>query len=129
MPRTRDLDLEALLEEEEEAGRSELALTLQNVVPQARRVGDFDAYAFDDHKGEKAAVSELRDSLENLKIVARAKVTQDRIYSAAYHPEVTKDLIFFGGELIKALKIESGFHGSYRQTRTAGHMGCEGAAR
>lgn len=29
-------------------------------------------------------------------IRSRAKVTQDRIYSMAYHPEVTKDLIFVG---------------------------------
>lgn len=29
--------------------------------------------------------------------MSRAKVTQDRIYSAAYHPEKSKDLIFFGG--------------------------------
>ena len=33
-----------------------------------------------------------------MKIVARAKVTQDRVYSAAYHPDPTTDLIFFGGE-------------------------------
>ena len=39
----------------------------------------------------------LKEKLGKLKIVARAKVTQDRIYSAAYHPEPTKDLIFFGG--------------------------------
>jgi hypothetical protein len=32
-----------------------------------------------------------------LKVVAQAKVTAVRIYSAAYHPEVSKDLIFFGG--------------------------------
>jgi len=32
-----------------------------------------------------------------LKVVARAKVMQDRVYSAAYHPDPTKDLIFFGG--------------------------------
>lgn len=31
-----------------------------------------------------------------MKVISRAKVTQDRIYCAAYHPEVTKDLIFFG---------------------------------
>lgn len=46
---------------------------------------------------EAKEVQELRDKLQGLKVVSRAKVTQDRVYSAAFHPEVTKDLIFFGG--------------------------------
>jgi hypothetical protein len=37
-----------------------------------------------------------------MKVVARAKVTQDRVYSAAYHPDPTMDLIFFGGGCVRA---------------------------
>jgi hypothetical protein len=47
---------------------------------------------------EAAEVTALRERFQNMKIVARAKVTQDRVYSAAYHPDPTTDLIFFGGE-------------------------------
>jgi hypothetical protein len=49
-------------------------------------------------KKEAAEVAALRERFQNMKIVARAKVTQDRVYSAAYHPDPTTDLIFFGGE-------------------------------
>jgi len=49
-------------------------------------------------KMEAAEVAALRERFQNMKIVARAKVTQDRVYSAAYHPDPTMDLIFFGGE-------------------------------
>lgn len=54
-------------------------------------------YDFDDKK-DQPAVQELQQRLSGMKIVSRAKVTQDRIYSAVYHPDVTKDLVFFGGE-------------------------------
>jgi hypothetical protein len=47
---------------------------------------------------EAAEVAALRERFQNMKIVARAKVTRDRVYSAAYHPDPTTDLIFFGGE-------------------------------
>ncbi len=52
---------------------------------------------FNSSKKEDAEVAALRARLQNMKVVARAKVTQNRVYSAAYHPEPTKDLIFFGG--------------------------------
>jgi hypothetical protein len=55
---------------------------------------------FADYKQEDAEVAALRERFKNMKIVARAKVTQDRVYSAAYHPDPTTDLIFFGGECI-----------------------------
>jgi hypothetical protein len=53
---------------------------------------------FANDKEEEAEVAALRERFRNLKVVARAKVTQDRVYSAAYHPDPTTDLIFFGGE-------------------------------
>lgn len=66
--------------------------------PHPRRTADQDAFSLDDDKKDESVITALRESLARLKVVARAKVTQDRVYSAAYHPEPTKDLIFFGGE-------------------------------
>jgi hypothetical protein len=63
-----------------------------------RRPADQDAFVFEKDKNEAAEVAALRERFQNLKIVARARVTQDRVYSAAYHPDPTLDLIFFGGE-------------------------------
>ena len=62
-----------------------------------RRVADQDAFVFQWDKDETAEVAALRERFQNMKIVARAKVTQDRVYSAAYYPDPTSDLIFFGG--------------------------------
>lgn len=59
----------------------------------------------DKDKRENREVDELRKRLQSLKVVARAKVNQNRIYSAAYHPELSKDLIFFGGTLLIALEM------------------------
>lgn len=65
-----------------------------------RRIAEQDAFCYDDDDAKiKTDVAGLKEKMQNLKVVARAKVTQDRIYSAAYHPEVKKDLIFFGGKL------------------------------
>ena len=63
----------------------------------ARRAADKDAFVFERDQKESAEVAALRERLGDLKVVARAKVMQDRVYSAAYHPDPTKDLIFFGG--------------------------------
>ena len=68
---------------------------LQNDHP--KRVGGMDDFVYEDEDEEGVAVEELRGQLEGLEIVSRAKVTNDRVYSASYHPERTKDLIFFGG--------------------------------
>lgn len=50
----------------------------------------------DDDKKADAGISALRKELSPMVVRSRAKVTQDRIYSMAYHPEVTKDLVFCG---------------------------------
>jgi hypothetical protein len=62
------------------------------------RVGNFDEWVFEDSKEDERALKDLRQRMGKLVVRARAKVTDARIYCAAYHPEVTKDLIFFGGE-------------------------------
>ena len=48
-----------------------------------------EASVFDDvdPEGEASQVTELKAQFENLKIVSRAKVTDDRVYSSLYHPE------------------------------------------
>ncbi|KAJ6547617.1 WD40-repeat-containing domain protein [Mycena capillaripes] len=94
--RHTDLDLTTLAENEEEADLATLSAALQNVSQNRRHARDEDAFQSDDETEEDNLVAELRDKLEDLKVVSRAKVTQDRVYSAAYHSEITKDLIFFG---------------------------------
>lgn len=82
------------------ADLSGLTATLEAVTQaaQPKRIASTSAFMYDeDDKREPAEVAQLRESMQKLKVVSRAKVTQDRIYSAAYHPEKTKDLIFFGG--------------------------------
>lgn len=82
--------------DEDEAATS-LSTELKAITSHSRRIGDPEAFAFDDDKRDERHVEELREKLKDLKVVSRAKVTQDRIYSATYHPDVSKDLIFFGG--------------------------------
>jgi WD repeat-containing protein 76 len=99
------LHLSTLAEEHEPEKLLTLSIALETVAQtiEPKRPGDPEAFAFDDDKKENATVSELREKLQPLKIVSRAKVTQNRIYSAAYHPEMSKDLIFFGGTLFLQL--------------------------
>ena len=55
---------------------------------------------FDVDKEEDVEFKALQRRMKGLKVVSRAKVTTDRIYSAAYHPDPSKDLVFFGGKSI-----------------------------
>ncbi|KAI0673056.1 WD40-repeat-containing domain protein [Trametes maxima] len=97
-PRHHDLDLQTLTDDLEPEELSELRKTFVEILktPHPKREGSDEAYVFDDDKKEEVEVKQLKKQLGGLKVVSRAKVTQDRIYSAAYHPEPTKDLIFFG---------------------------------
>ncbi|KAH9945953.1 WD40 repeat-like protein [Epithele typhae] len=97
-PRHHELDLDALADVASPEELSDLKSIFQTVLktPRPRKKAAEDAFVFEDHKAEKAEVEELQEKMSKLKVVARAKVTQDRVYSAAYHPEPTKDLIFFG---------------------------------
>ncbi|KAG6900852.1 hypothetical protein C0993_009970 [Termitomyces sp. T159_Od127] len=98
-PRRHDLELDVLLGEEEMEKISSFAAISQVIVGDShpKRVADPEAFTYDkDNKREEVEVGELRERLQSLKIVSRAKVTQDRVYSAVYHPEISKDLIFFG---------------------------------
>ncbi|KAF9075245.1 WD40-repeat-containing domain protein [Rhodocollybia butyracea] len=96
-PRHNDLDLAALTDEDatQFASLSTQLETLSQTA-QSRRPADTEAFVFEQDVKDQAEVEELRQKLQNMKVVARAKVTENRIYSAAYHPDPTKDLIFFG---------------------------------
>ena len=89
-PRHQDLTLDDVLQEDEES--DELSKLLQDLEPQPLR-----AVVEDDQKVDED-VEELREKFKNVKIVSRAKITTDRVYSAAYHPVTSKDLLFFGGK-------------------------------
>ncbi|KAF5377080.1 hypothetical protein D9757_007732 [Collybiopsis confluens] len=95
-PRHVDLSLVDLTDEGVEV--ASLAAQLQNIAQAVRpkRAGDVDVFVFEENEKDEAEVKELRKKLQGLKIVARAKVTENRVYSAVYHPDPTKDLIFFG---------------------------------
>ncbi|KAA1471117.1 WD40 repeat-like protein [Dentipellis sp. KUC8613] len=94
-PRHQDLDLMALTDDHLTSGIREVFEALTHEA-HPRRVARSDAFVFDNENKEDAEVTALRERLQNLKVVARAKVTENRVYCAAYHPEKTKDLIFFG---------------------------------
>ncbi|KAG6371875.1 WD40-repeat-containing domain protein [Boletus reticuloceps] len=89
-PRAQDLDLsvltaaEELGDEEMSALRASLQAIIHKSIP--RGIGSVDAWE----------AEELKKRLGQMRVASRAKVTQNRVYSAAYHPEPTKDLIFFG---------------------------------
>lgn len=95
-PRHQDLVLATLVEDAEPEHLSSLSEAL-NVAAQGKRIGIIESKQ---ESQEAKELKELRDKFQGLKVVSRAKVTQDRVYSAAYHPEITKDLIFFGGEIV-----------------------------
>ncbi|KIK57771.1 hypothetical protein GYMLUDRAFT_746592 [Collybiopsis luxurians FD-317 M1] len=95
-PRHNDLDLVELTDEGVEV--AQLSTELQAITQTAhpKRLGDADAFVYEEDEKDKAEVEQLRQKLQGMKVVARAKVTENRVYSAAYHPDPTKDLIFFG---------------------------------
>ncbi|KAK0228601.1 WD40-repeat-containing domain protein [Armillaria fumosa] len=84
-PRHQDLELATTLEDEDERPR------LVDVLKGASSSG-----ARPEEEEGKSEVEDLREELKGMHVVSRAKVTENRIYSAAYHPDVQKDLIFFG---------------------------------
>lgn len=86
-------------DELEGSDQASLRTTFQTMLKSshARGIGKQDDFAYDDDNKEDSDVVKLKERFRKMKIISRAKVTQSRVYSAAYHPDVTKDLIFFGG--------------------------------
>ncbi|KAF9483761.1 WD40 repeat-like protein [Pholiota conissans] len=95
-PRHDILHFNTLAETDSPQDISELSTTMQSVVQEIRRIGNPDDFVYSEEAKHVAAVKELREKVQNLKVVSRAKVTTNRVYCAVYHPEITKDLIFFG---------------------------------
>lgn len=89
-PRHQDLDFKTLADELTSKEIDVLHSTFSNISSRATASVD-PSRAF-----EEREVEELKKAYSNVKIVSRAKVTQDRVYSSLYHPDKTKDLIFFG---------------------------------
>ncbi|PBK78215.1 WD40 repeat-like protein [Armillaria solidipes] len=85
-PRHQDLELATTLEDEDERPR---------LVDVLKRTSSSSARPEEEEEG-KSELEDLREELKGMRVVSRAKVTENRIYSAAYHPDVQKDLIFFG---------------------------------
>jgi len=87
LPRHQDLDLEAHLgEDADDRERVELAIQLSSLCSNSHPVSVGDAHDWDEERADPEK-KRLGEELKKLKIVSRAKVTQDRIYSMAYHPE------------------------------------------
>ncbi|KAJ7852171.1 WD40-repeat-containing domain protein, partial [Mycena olivaceomarginata] len=89
--RHHDLSLTTLANRLEDAAR--LSAALRDVSQCTASIGNAEAF---NSQNAEPLISDLRDKLQDLQVVSRAKVTDRRIYSAVYHPEVSKDLIFFG---------------------------------
>ena len=98
-PRHDVLNFKTLVEANEPQEASSLSTTMNSIVQfsGSRRSEDPEAFVFDNDGKHQSALKNLQEQMQDLKVISRAKVTMNRIYSAAYHPEVSKDLIFFGG--------------------------------
>ncbi|KAI0341807.1 WD40 repeat-like protein [Trametopsis cervina] len=96
-PRHADLEMYTLLEDTTASEVLGLTSLLEHTLKSShtRPVGRQED-GFDEDPREKRALAELRAKFHSEGLASRAKVTRERIYSAAYHPEVRKDLIFFG---------------------------------
>ncbi|KAI0810927.1 WD40-repeat-containing domain protein [Irpex lacteus] len=101
-PRHDDLEMNTLLDDQDASSVMALTSSLQVALETSQpvRVGNQEDFTYDsDHGGkkkEKREVEGLKEVFGGMKVVSRAKVTKERVYCAAYHPEVTKDLIFLG---------------------------------
>ncbi|KLO13552.1 WD40 repeat-like protein [Schizopora paradoxa] len=97
-PRHEDLDIPTLMPDSEDYEIQELTNTLKSVAEGSipRQLPVAEPYVFSNTDEEKAEVAALKKRLKNMKIASVNKITSDRIYSSAYHPDKSKDLIFFG---------------------------------
>jgi len=119
-PRHQDLELDTLLGIENAEDKDEkkdlwrLKDTMVNVWPKPQPPGKYESFSYEDTKEEEREVAELKKKLGKLKIIARAKVTMNRVYCAQYHPEKSKDLIFFGGNCSRYLLSTNPTNPSHR---------------
>ena len=66
--------------------QAELTIQLSGLCSNSHRVAVGDAYGWDEAKANPEK-KRLEEELKKMTVVSRAKVTQDRVYSMAYHPE------------------------------------------
>ena len=125
-PRHDVLNFKTLVEANEPQELSNLSTTMTSIAQfsGSRGSGNPEAFVFEDHREHQFALKSLREQVQGLKVISRAKVTMKRIYSVAYHPEVSKDLIFFGGIQLLDCVASVGSACSSRQTWTIGDLGC-----
>ncbi|KAH7107553.1 WD40 repeat-like protein [Auriculariales sp. MPI-PUGE-AT-0066] len=99
-PRHEQLDLATLGRELSDEELSSLRSSVRVVLDSLHKlqVGDNEKqWDWDESsESEHPDLTALKAACKSMRVVSRAKVTQDRVYSMAYHPERTKDLIFFG---------------------------------
>lgn len=106
-PRHGELEIYSLMPDSEENAIQALANTLKSVSEGSfpRRIPVAKTYEFSNTDEEKAEVAALKKKFKTMKIVSHNKLTKERIYSSAYHPEKSKDLIFFGGEFRRVVEF------------------------
>ncbi|CAE6498359.1 unnamed protein product [Rhizoctonia solani] len=100
MPRHHDLKFETLAEDFDEEETKTWDILQSSLVKNKykQRIGSWTPESLD----EKRMTQEKDDlvaELQKLTLVSRAKVCKERVYSVAYHPITTKDLIFFGDKV------------------------------
>lgn len=97
-PRHDVLNFKTLVEANEPQEVSNLSTTMNSIAQfSGSRRSENQAFVFHNDGEHQSALKNLQEQVQDLKVISRAKVSMNRIYSAAYHPEVSKDLIFFGG--------------------------------
>ncbi|KAG9126592.1 hypothetical protein FRC07_002866 [Ceratobasidium sp. 392] len=96
MPRHEDLKLETLAENLETSELETWKILQDKLVEEEypKHIGDLDLNA-EEAKIERAR-EDLVEELKKLVVTSRARVCKERIYSVAYHPIVTKDVVLFG---------------------------------
>ncbi|CAE6423835.1 unnamed protein product [Rhizoctonia solani] len=97
MPRHQDLEFEVLAEDFEEEETKSWNVFQSTLVKKKykQQPGSWTPESSDEKKVAQEK-DELVAELKKLTLASRAKVCKERIYSAAYHPITTKDVIFFG---------------------------------
>ncbi|CAE6429650.1 unnamed protein product [Rhizoctonia solani] len=97
MPRHQDLEFDTLAEDFDEE-ETITWNTFQSALVKNKykqRIGSWTPEVSDEKRMAREK-DELVAELKKLTLVSRAKVCKERVYSAAYHPITTKDVIFFG---------------------------------
>lgn len=95
LPRHYDLELEDVAINDDNDDKSCLRQMLKDLAgtEHPRRVGG--SIEQEERIRDERALEELREELEGLVVRGRAKVTDNRIYSMAYHPDPVRTFSFF----------------------------------